>query len=247
MDHLSDNSALLPAKVRPNAQETRYRFEYGEGKSFKHQTDWASAGAGWDHVEVSTRVANLKPKKEYRYRVVAENGSGSASGGEGVFTTEELQPELAEMVVAEPRGRVRFKRPGERWRPLPSWGAELPNGVTFDTRRGSVKLTSARRNGSTQSGVFGGGVLQVRQPRRAGGRVDLHLRGGNFKQCARLRRKRARRSESAPSRAAFLAAPRATPPPLATAASGASGAGTTAGASAPTAATATPPCAARAG
>ena len=28
---VSDNSALLRAKVRPNAQDTEFRFEYGPG------------------------------------------------------------------------------------------------------------------------------------------------------------------------------------------------------------------------
>ena len=194
VDHISDNSALLPAKIRPNAQETRFRFEYGEGETFKYSTGWMSAGAGWDHVEVSARVAGLKPKKEYRYRVIAENASGTTNGGDRVFTTEELKPELGDLVVVRPNGRVRYKRPGQRWRPVPAWGAELPSGVAFDTRRGSLRLTTALRDGATQTGSFGGGVFKVRQPRRARGRVDLHLRGGSFKGCAR--RTRARGSDS---------------------------------------------------
>lgn len=207
VDDLSDNSALLQAKIRPNAQETRFRFEYGEGKSFKYATDWQSAGAGWDPVETGTRIANLKPEKDYRYRVVAENDSGTTIGGDGVFITEELEPELGELLVAEPTGRVRYKRPGGRWRPLATWGAELPNGVAFDARRGSVALTSAMRDGSTQRGRFGGGILQVRQPRRAGGRVDIFLRGGDFRRCARPRGvSRTERGADTPSRAAFLAA-----------------------------------------
>jgi streptogramin lyase len=187
---VSDNSALLQAGVRPNAQVTRYRFEWGSGKSLNQFTRWISAGDGWESLEASTRIANLKPEKAYAYRIVAENDSGTSKGGVGTFTTHALAPDLGELVVAEPRGRVRFKRPGGRWRPLRAVGAELPVGVALDTRRGSITLTSASRKGTTQAGVFGGGILQVRQPKRAGGRVDLHLRGGNFGRCGRPGRAR---------------------------------------------------------
>ena len=107
----------------------------------------ASAGAGWDHVEVMTRVANLRPATTYHYRVVATNDSGTSTGPMGEFTTKalEAEPEFATTIVADPTGRVRFKRPGGRWRPLRDWGGELPVGVAFDTRRGSIKLTSVGR------------------------------------------------------------------------------------------------------
>jgi streptogramin lyase len=185
---VSDNSALLRAKVRPNAQATEYYFEYGQGESFHLKSQPGSAGDGWDFSEVTMRVANLKPGKLYRYRVVATNGSGTSVGGAGEFTTHELEPELGEVVVAEPTGRVRYKRPGGRWRRLAGTGAELPVGTALDTRRGKIRLTTAARNGREQTGSFGGGVVKVRQPRRARGRVDLHLRGGNFGACRHARR-----------------------------------------------------------
>jgi streptogramin lyase len=185
---VSDNSARLPGEVRPNAQATKYRFEYGTGRSFNMHTDWESAGDGWDSVGVSIRIANLKPEKKYTYRLVAENDSGTSKGAEAEFTTHALEPELGEFIVADPKGRVRYKRPGGRWRRLAAYGAELPVGVALDTRRGSIALTSAMRRGRTQTGTFGGGVLKVRQLRRARGRVDLHLTGGNFRRCGRLRR-----------------------------------------------------------
>jgi streptogramin lyase len=181
----SDNSALLRGKVRPNAQATEFHFEYGQGESLHMQSDSGSAGDGWDYVEVIMRIANLKPEKKYHYRVVATNDSGTSFGDEGYFITAALEPEHGEVVVAEPTGRVRFKPPGGRWRRLAGTGAELPVGTALDTRRGTIRLTSAARNGDKQAGTFGGGVLQVRQPRRARGRVDLYLRGGNFAACTR--------------------------------------------------------------
>ena len=180
-------SALLRAKVRPNAQATEFRFDYGRGESVKFESGADSAGDGWELGEVTMRIEGLTPGKKYRYRVVATNDSGTGVGETREFTTDALQPELGEVVVAEPNGRVRFKRPGGRWRRLAGTGAELPVGTSLDTRRGSIRLTTAARNGREQTGTFGGGLVKVRQPRRARGRVDLHLRGGNFATCARAR------------------------------------------------------------
>jgi streptogramin lyase len=191
VQYISDNSAQLPAKIRPNAQATEFYFKYGRTETAKMNSAVASAGGGWDHVEVMTRVANLRPATTYRYRVVATNDSGTTTGPTGEFTTKPLDadPEFASKIVAEPTGRVRFKRPGGRWRPLAAWGAELPVGVAFDTRRGSIKLTSVgRRRGRTQTGSFGGSVVRVRQPRTGRGRVDLYLRGGDFGRCGRAAR-----------------------------------------------------------
>jgi streptogramin lyase len=199
----SDNSALLTATVSANAQPTEYHFEYGRGESFNYTSASASAGSGSDPAGVTMRIAGLKPDKKYHYRVVATNDSGTTAGEGAFFTTETLKPELGKLVVAQPSGRVRFKRRGGRWRALHA-GRELPVGVALDTRRGAIQLTSARNTGATQTGRFGGGVLQVRQPARAGGRVDLHLRGGNFGSCGRT----ARRSTVFGSRAASAAASR---------------------------------------
>ena len=203
VQYLSDNSAQLPAKIRPNAQATEFYFEYGIAEQTAKKSVTASAGSGWDHVEVMTRVANLKPATTYRYRVIATNDSGTTTGPDGTFTTAalEAEAEFASKIVAEPQGRIRFKRPGGRWRPLPDSGVELPVGVALDTRRGNVKLTTANRGGRTQTGTFGGGVLQVRQPRTARGRVDLYLRGGDFARCGR-----GAPARRAASRAARLAA-----------------------------------------
>jgi virginiamycin B lyase len=191
VDGVTDDTALLRAKVRPNAQVTEFHFEYREGDGPFSRTRSESAGAGWDSVDVSAPLAELKPGTTYRFRVVATNDSGSTSGHEVNFTTAALEPQLGEALVAHPKGRVRFKRPGGRWRKLPRWGAELPVGVALDTRRGSVRLTSMVGGRRAQSGVFGGGVVRVRQPKRAGGRVDLHLRGGNFARCPRPARRAA--------------------------------------------------------
>lgn len=67
----------------------------------------------------------------------------------------------------------------------------LPVGSILDTRRGSVRLTSARdTQGATQNGDFSAGVFQVLQTRsaRARGLTELRLKGASFRSCARRAR-----------------------------------------------------------
>lgn len=75
---------------------------------------------------------------------------------------------------------------------------QIPVGSFLDTRRGTVRLTSARDSrGTVQSGRFARGVFQVRQSRRrsARGLTELRLKGGSTAGC-----RGARRSEATSSR-----------------------------------------------
>ena len=193
-------SATLRARIRANAQDTYYYFEYGLTKELGAQTDTNYAGNAWKEADFSADVQALTADTTYYYRVVATNDAGTSIGDTREFSTkaippgtikvEEKQPEFAQKVVAEAQaGTIRFKPPGSRrWRALPAAGAELPLGAVVDTRRGSLEVTSAGRAGGTQTGTFGGGVFSVHQPRDARGRVDLRLRGGDFSRCRRPRR-----------------------------------------------------------
>ena len=63
---------------------------------------------------------------------------------------------------------------------------QVPVGSFLDTRKGTVRLQSARdRLGTRQTGTFLNGLFQVRQSRkrRLKGRTDLNLKGGSFRRC----------------------------------------------------------------
>ena len=136
------------------------------------------------------------------------------------------------VVVRPVSGSIRVKAPGACGYSALAAGANMPVGTLVDTRAGKIVLQSARNaHGRTQNGTFWGGVFQIRQGRKSKGMTDLHLRGGGFGRCGT----RAGTSVSPTSRAASAAS------------SAASGARTSTRASAPTAATASPPCAARSG
>jgi streptogramin lyase len=94
-------------------------------------------------------------------------------------------PVLGESVAVTPvTGTVRVKPPGTRaYVPLVA-GASIAVGSLVDTRRGTVRLRSARnRAGATQKGTFWGAIFQVRQPRGGRGMTSLVLRGGSFTGC----------------------------------------------------------------
>ena len=97
-------------------------------------------------------------------------------------------PVLGESVgVAPVSGAVLVKPPGApRYIPLAD-GASITVGSLVDTRRGTVELRSALRDGRTQKGRFWGAIFKVRQPRAARGRIDLLLRGGSFSRCPAAR------------------------------------------------------------
>jgi streptogramin lyase len=209
-DEITTTSARLRGKVRPNSQATEYFFEYGLDDTYPNQTEIAYVGSGTDLDVVSATVDGLSPGTEYHFRLVAKNDAGKTKGPDGAFKTQspaaevaveppqlppvtgevKAEPEFAESVVVAPEGKIKVKAPGGEWATLPA-GAELPVGAAVDARQGHVELTSEGCRGGTQTGTFGGGIFSVRQSRAACGRVDVYLRGGNFRQCRHLASRRA--------------------------------------------------------
>ena len=68
---------------------------------------------------------------------------------------------------------------------------QIPVGSFLDTRRGTVRLQSARdRRGTRQQGDFGSGLFQVLQSRKSPV-TTLTLKGASFRSCGKGRRARA--------------------------------------------------------
>ena len=202
-DEVGKTTARVGAEVTANSQTTDYFVEYGKDGSFDQRSNLFAAGRSADPVKVETELSQLEPGALYKFRVVATNDAGTTVGPAGKLVTEEfpngtppgavklelpeLAPDYTNKVVAEPNGLVRFKAPGGEWVVLGESGSELPLGTRIDARRGSVTLTTEDSREAVHTGTFGGGVFSVNQPRRAGGRVDIRLRGGNFSRCRRGR------------------------------------------------------------
>ena len=106
-----------------------------------------------------------------------------------------VTPVRGRVLVSTPAGSARAAAsvPGLKGRNfVPLTGARaIPVKSFLDTRRGTVRLVSARDSrGTTQSGNFSSGVFQVLQSRTGKGLTELRLKGSSFRRCSR----RARRS-----------------------------------------------------
>jgi len=94
---------------------------------------------------------------------------------------------------AAAHGRAGVKVPGVKGRDfvLLTGARQIPVGSFLDTRRGKVRLQSARdRKGTTQLGDFNSGVFQVRQSGKAAakGLTELRMKGSSFARCAVAKR-----------------------------------------------------------
>ena len=123
--------------------------------------------------------------------------------------TVNVAPVKGKVLVSLPRSATRAAQrvPGLKGRRfVPLTGArQIPVRSLLDTRKGTVRLTSARDlRGTLQSGDFSAGVFQVLQSRRSSARglTELRLKGASFRSCGRstrgkrasISRRRSRRS-----------------------------------------------------
>jgi hypothetical protein len=94
-------------------------------------------------------------------------------------------------------GDARTSQKGVTFVPL-SEARQIPVGSFLDTRRGTVRLQSARDSrGTRQNGDFSQGLFQVLQSRRSRGLTDVVLKGASFARCRRAGRgKRASAAQS---------------------------------------------------
>jgi hypothetical protein len=101
-------------------------------------------------------------------------------------------PVSGTVLVSVPAGSAKAQASslkGRKFVPLTA-ARQVPVGSFFDTRKGTVALTSATGKGSaTQSGQFLGGIFQTLQARSGKNRglTDLKLDGGRFGACAAKR------------------------------------------------------------
>jgi hypothetical protein len=126
---------------------------------------------------------------------VFELVGGDPSSPPVIGTSVNVDPLSGEVFVSLPGAggaRIAAEVPGLKGRefiPL-SEARQIPVGSLLDTRKGSVRLTSATgRAAATQAGSFAGGVFQILQSRRrsARGLTELALKGASFGRCRRGR------------------------------------------------------------
>jgi hypothetical protein len=153
------------------------------------------AAVGFTNGDGSSAHSHLQPGSLTSLALIDSNsGTGLIHGSRGssqlgryVFAVRNAPdpPTLGEDVsVAEVSGTVLVDTPGGGGFVPLNRLRSIPVGSLLNTKRGVVRLTSARdRRGNTQTGKFEDGIFKVLQGRRSGGLTDLLLRGGNFGPC----------------------------------------------------------------
>ena len=85
--NVTPQTARVNGTVDPNNEATNYFFQYGTTRAYGTQTAVTPAGGGANPVRISTDLGGLAPATRYHYRLVAQNGSGTALGRDRTFTT----------------------------------------------------------------------------------------------------------------------------------------------------------------
>jgi hypothetical protein len=80
------NQATVEGTVDPEGIPSTYHFEYGTS-SYDSHTAESDPVAGSGALPVSADLTGLEPNKNYHYRLVGSNASGSIDGADGTFTT----------------------------------------------------------------------------------------------------------------------------------------------------------------
>lgn len=93
---ITTSAATLNATLNPQNQATVYHFEYVDQEEFeahgyanatKFPSSDLSAGSGGVSVQLGSDLTGLAPGTTYHFHIVAENTTGSTTGGDQVFTT----------------------------------------------------------------------------------------------------------------------------------------------------------------
>jgi hypothetical protein len=93
---MTPTTATLNDVVNPNGADTTYRYEYGTDTSYGETTPDADAGGAAGEVAAPATITGLEPATTYHFRMVAENGVGSAvQGADATFTTAPAAPASA--------------------------------------------------------------------------------------------------------------------------------------------------------
>jgi hypothetical protein len=89
---VTSSSATVSGTVNPNGDATMYAFQYGTTSGFGHETTLTSAGSASTPFTVSASITGLTSGTTYHYRIVALNGSGTATGVGLTFKTTGTPP-----------------------------------------------------------------------------------------------------------------------------------------------------------
>lgn len=192
---LGSTRARGSAVVNPDGPVTTVQLQYGldaryrprgtSGNAYDHATRAVAIGPGYAPVTVARTISGLVPAALYHVRVVIVNAAGTVTGPDQTFVTRTDRrppaPVLGRYINATPlHGLVRVLI-GRTFVPLTET-RRLRSGTEFDARQGTLRVSSARAGGGSQTATFGGAVFRISQigSGRDRGLTIAALRDGAF-------------------------------------------------------------------
>ncbi len=146
-------SATLNGTVNPGGEATDWWFEYGATTGYGSKTSTTAAGSGSANVSVAKSLSGLSPATTYHYRLVAKNGSGTVTGGDGIFTT--ASPPLVSTSPAtgvSSGGATLGGTVNPKGQPT-SWYVEYGTSSSYGSKTGSVDAGSGNSTKSVSVGI----------------------------------------------------------------------------------------------
>lgn len=165
-------SANLRAEVNPEGLSSTYRFEFvteaafqasGFNGSLKAPVGGEAAiGSGSASVAVVQHIGALKANSAYRYRILAKNGSGTATGPARLLRTDEVGPVFS---LPDARGWELISPVDKNGGEIQGFGGNFGGGVLQAAADGlAVTYTSASSFGTTAGAPPASQYLSRRSP-----------------------------------------------------------------------------------
>jgi hypothetical protein len=85
--HVTASSATLNGLINPEAQSTKWYFEYGSTTAYGSKTTVKTIAASPNIASVSAPISALSPQASYHYRLVAVSSAGTSYGIDFALTT----------------------------------------------------------------------------------------------------------------------------------------------------------------
>ena len=151
---ISTSAATVTANINPNfsAHDTTVIVKYGTTPAYGSTASPQDLGAGGKPVSFSANISGLSPGTTYHFQIVAANGDGTSTSGDGTFRT--TLPTVASITSSSSAG------------PVLSLVISCNGGSTTSRCSGPIRLTS---HITTQGGSIVAVTAAKKRPKPKGG------------------------------------------------------------------------------
>jgi hypothetical protein len=149
----ADGETILRGTVDSNCTLTNYHFDYGSTSAYGKATLPASAGESCQPIPIEQRVPNLSSRTLFHFRLMAQNGVGSASSADLEFITPAFPPVVSDVSAQPGKLTATFRGTVD--------GRGLPTTYRFEFGSSPSELTRSIPVPSSASGTGSVEVIQT--------------------------------------------------------------------------------------